>query len=77
MLKVRITNKFFLVGLVGLALALMTVGPITFLHLCTTFVWWEITLLYIMLILPALIGLLLLVGVWGTFDMNTKEATKN
>ena len=73
---IKVTNKYFLVGLVGLALALMIAEPIVFLHLFSSFVWWEITLLYVLLVLPALIGLLLLVNVWGTFDINNKEAAK-
>ena len=72
---IKVTNKYLLVGLVGLALALMILEPITFLHLFSSFVWWEILLLYVLLVLPALIGLLLLVNVWGTFDIN-KEAAK-
>ncbi len=67
MLKVE--NKFIFIGLVGLALGLLIVYPITALHLFTNLNWLRIVLMYATLILPALIGLLLLVNVWGTFEM--------
>jgi hypothetical protein len=48
MLKVE--NKFILIGLVGIAFALIFAVQFTFLHLCTTFVWWEIIIFYLILV---------------------------
>lgn len=71
----KVTNKYLFIGLVGLGLALIFVWPITFLHLTSDLVWWQILTMYLVFTLPALIGLLLLVNVWGTFEIS-KEATK-
>lgn len=71
----KVTNKYLFIALVGFALGLTLVWPFTGLHLFSTFAWWEICLIYLIFILPALIGLLILVYVWGTFEI-PKEATK-
>jgi hypothetical protein len=73
----KVTNKYLFIGLVGIALALIVVWPITCLHLVTDFVWWQIALVYTVLNLPALIGLLLIVNVWGTFDMKKEAQEKH
>lgn len=69
----KVTNKYILVGLVSLAVGLMF-WPFAGMHIFTTFAWWQILAFYGISNLPALIGLLILVNVWGTFDI--KEAPK-
>lgn len=69
----KVTNKFILVGLVSLACGLIF-WPLAGMHIFTTFAWWQILVFYVISNLPALIGLLILVNVWGTFEI--KEATK-
>ena len=76
MLTHYITNKFIFICLLGLALALMIVGPITFLHLCTNLVWWEILVAYAVLPVQAMIGLFLLGNVWETFEIRNEEAAE-
>ncbi|MDP2157722.1 MAG: hypothetical protein Q8K68_08455 [Nitrospirota bacterium] len=76
MFPIYVKNKFFLVGLLGLALALMIVGPITFLHLCTNLVWWEILVVYAVLSVQAMVGLFLLDSVWQTFEIRNEEAAE-
>ena len=70
----KVHNKYILIALVGFALGLIF-WPFAMMHILTTFNWWQILAFYGLAILPALIGLLILVNVWGTFEI-TKEATK-
>lgn len=67
-------NKYFLVVLVGIALGLGIVWPIAGLIAFSSFSLWEVLGIYAIFILPAVIGLLLLVNVWGTFEI--KEAAR-
>lgn len=69
----KVTNKYILVGLVSLAVGLIF-WPLAGMHIFTTFAWWQILVFYMISNLPALIGLLILVNVWGTFEI--KEVTK-
>jgi hypothetical protein len=69
----KVTNKYILVGLVSLASGLI-LWPLAGMHIFTTFAWWQILVFYMISNLPALIGLLILVNVWGTFEI--KEVTK-
>lgn len=70
----KVYNKYIFIALVGLALGLILM-PFAVMHTMTTFNWWQILAFYGIAILPALIGLLILVNVWGTFEI-TKEVTK-
>lgn len=69
----KVTNKYILVALVSLGSGLIF-WPLVGMHIFTTFAWWQILAFYMISNLPALIGLLILVNVWGTFDI--KEAAK-
>lgn len=69
----KVSNKYILVGLVSLAVGLIF-WPFAGMHIFTTFAWWQILAFYMISNLPALIGLLILVNVWGTFEI--KEVTK-
>ena len=69
----KVSNKYILIGLVSFAVGLMF-WPFAGMHIFTTFAWWQILAFYMISNLPALIGLLILVNVWGTFDI--KEVTK-
>ncbi|MES2931121.1 MAG: hypothetical protein V4682_00295 [Patescibacteria group bacterium] len=69
----KVTNKYILVGLVSLAVGLI-LWPLAGMHIFTTFAWWQILVFYMISNIPALIGLLVLVNVWGTFEI--KEVTK-
>ena len=69
----KVTNKYILVGLVSLAVGLIF-WPLAGMHIFTTFAWWQILVFYVISNIPALIGLLILVNVWGTFEI--KEVTK-
>ena len=69
----RVKNKYILVTLVSFAVGLIF-WPLAGMHIFTTFAWWQILAFYMISNFPALIGLLLLVNVWGTFDI--KEAAK-
>lgn len=73
----KVTNKYFFIGLVGLGLGLVFVWPVTVLHLTTDFAWWQIVAMYALFVLPALIGLSILFGVWGTFELKREATTKH
>ena len=67
MLKVT-TSKYFLIGRITVAMALIF-APFAAMHVFTTFAWWQILAAYAMFTVPALIGLSMLFNVWGTFEM--------
>lgn len=69
----KVTNKYILITLVSLAVGLIF-WPFAGMHIFTTFAWWQILVFYMISNIPALIGLLILVNVWGTFEI--KEVTK-
>lgn len=69
----KVTNKYILVGLVSFAVGLIF-WPLAGMHIFTAFAWWQILVFYMISNIPALIGLLILVNVWGTFEI--KEVTK-
>ena len=71
MIKVR--SKYILVALVSLGVGLIF-WPLAGMHIFTTFSWWQILVFYGISNIPALIGLLILVNVWGTFEI--KEVDK-
>lgn len=66
---ITIGNKYLLVALIGVALGLMVLWPILGLYAVSSFALWEIALIYLCFFLPSLLGLLLLVRLWGTFEM--------
>lgn len=69
----KVTNKYFLITLVSLGVGLIF-WPLAGMHIFTTFNWWQILVFYMISNIPALAGLLILVNVWGTFEI--KEVTK-
>lgn len=72
----KVTNKYIFVGLVNLAGGLI-LSPLAVMHVCTTFAWWQILVFYGIAIIPALIGLSIFFGVWGTIEMKREATTKH
>ena len=71
---IRIQNKYLFIAVVGIALGLGILWPILVLAACSDFSFVEIGLFYVLIVLPAQIGLLILVSIWGQFEI--KEAPK-
>ena len=75
-LKVQNT-KFFLIGMVTIAMALIF-APFAAMHVLTTFNWWQILAAYALFTIPAMIGIAILFRIWNSFEMKTtkREAPK-
>lgn len=72
----KVTDKYLFIGLVTVAMALIF-SPFAAMHVFTTFAWWQILVAYLIFTVPALIGLSILFGVWGTFEMKREATTKH
>ena len=72
----KVTNKFFLIALIGVATGLV------FWPIQAKFVFvrdvalWQALVMYVVDNCLGYIGLSIYFGVWGTFEMKKREATK-